>query len=101
MTPTPFPRHEPRPARRPLSGATSAFHACARAFGFILLQSRDGIRSRRSLAIGLWGNLLALIPFIGSALALTLGTVGGGLALHAWEGRANRRHEFLPGAAPQ
>jgi CysZ protein len=60
--------------------------------GWDLGQSRDVIRSRRSLAtgIGLWVNLLALIPFIGSALALTLGTVGGGLALHAWERRADR-----------
>lgn len=58
--------------------------------GWDLAQSRDAIRARRSLAvgIGLWVNLLALVPFLGSALALTFGTVGGGLALHDWE----RRH---------
>lgn len=57
--------------------------------GCDLRESRDAIRARRSLAvgIGLWVNLLALVPFIGSALALTLGTVGGGLALHDWERR--------------
>lgn len=58
--------------------------------GLDLRQSHDAIRSRHALAtgIGAWVNLLALIPFIGPALALTLGTVGGGLALHAWERRA-------------
>jgi uncharacterized protein involved in cysteine biosynthesis len=59
--------------------------------GWDLRQSRDAIRARRTLAIGigLWVNLLALVPFLGPALALTFGTVGGGLALHEWERRAD------------
>lgn len=58
--------------------------------GWDLAQSRDAIRERRPLAvgIGLWVNLLALVPLIGPALALTFGTVGGGLALHDWERRS-------------
>lgn len=58
--------------------------------GWDLRQSRDAIEARRALAVGIgfWVNLLALVPFIGSALALTLGTVGGGIALHDWERRA-------------
>lgn len=67
--------------------------------GWDLAQSRDAIRARRPLAvgIGLWVNLLALVPFLGSALALTFGTVGGGLALHDWERRhADRRGTSAP-----
>jgi uncharacterized protein involved in cysteine biosynthesis len=58
--------------------------------GWDLRRSRDEIRARQALAVGIgfWVNLLALVPFLGSALALTLGTVGGGIALHRWEGRA-------------
>ena len=66
--------------------------------GWDLRQSRDVIRVRRPLAvgIGLWVNLLALVPLIGPALALTFGTVGGGLALHEWERRADQRGSPSP-----
>jgi uncharacterized protein involved in cysteine biosynthesis len=57
--------------------------------GWDLRRSRDEIRARQALAVGIgfWVNLLALVPFLGSALALTLGTVGGGIALHRWQSR--------------
>ena len=58
--------------------------------GLDLRETHELIRDRHALAVGIgaWVNLLALVPFIGSALALTLGTVGGGLALYDWERRA-------------
>lgn len=66
-------------------------------------RSRQAIRARRELAIGvgLFANLIGLVPLLGTSLGATLGIVGGGIALHRAEQRARKPAPTSPvSAAP-